>query len=305
VWFDDLKVTHTQNIVVQATDYGVWGDVLRVQKTDESIYRYAYQGQFAEKDEETGWNHFELREYDPMIGRWLIPDPFREFWTPYVAFGNNPVNVVDPRGGETDCPSCDAADAQWGALADKNAARATFWDDVVDFWNGLDFVLEGSANVDIGIRAKIHGSYAGLSGNVDVNVVNVNLLQGKGDFSDPLNPDSWSGSYVGKNGDKTVSNGISANVNVPLLGKNKLGVGFYAEQSQRVHNGYSEDYESSAGINLLVPIVQKNNKSDFPGRRPEFAGKAGKKKDFYGLDVGAGAQFILGADVNLKIGFSR
>jgi RHS repeat-associated protein len=68
---------------------------------DERIYRLGYQGQVEEKDKETGWNHFELRGYDPVIGRWLIPDTYREFWSSYVAFGNNPVNVVGPRGGFT------------------------------------------------------------------------------------------------------------------------------------------------------------------------------------------------------------
>jgi hypothetical protein len=191
-------------------------------------------------------------------------------------------------------------------MLDEVVVTPSIWNAVSDFWNSFDFVLEGSANVDIGIRAKIHGTVLyGLSANADINVVNLNLLQGKGNLADPLNPDSWSGRYAGKDGDQLVSNGIKANVNVPLGGKNKLGVGLYAEQSQRVHHGYSEDYESSAGIDLLVPIVQKNNKSNFPGRRPEASIKAGKKKDFYGIDIGAGAQFILGADVNLKIGFSR
>ncbi len=73
--FDDLTISHSETILVQATDYGVWGDVLREQKTDETIYRYGYQGQFAEKDEETGWSHFELREYDAVIGRWTAVDP--------------------------------------------------------------------------------------------------------------------------------------------------------------------------------------------------------------------------------------
>ncbi|HEY3405571.1 MAG TPA: RHS repeat-associated core domain-containing protein, partial [Ohtaekwangia sp.] len=103
IWFDDVMVKHTSPaMVVQATDYGVWGDVLREQKTDESNYRFGYQGQFAERDEETGWNHFELREYDPVIGRWLVPDPYGEFWSPYLAFANNPINRVDPTGGLTD-----------------------------------------------------------------------------------------------------------------------------------------------------------------------------------------------------------
>ena len=47
-------------------------------------YRYGYQGQFAERDEETGWNHFELREYDPVIGRWLSIDPARQYILSYI-----------------------------------------------------------------------------------------------------------------------------------------------------------------------------------------------------------------------------
>ncbi len=46
-----------------------WGDVIREQKADTSVYRFGYQGQFSERDLETGWSHFELREYDPVIGR--------------------------------------------------------------------------------------------------------------------------------------------------------------------------------------------------------------------------------------------
>ena len=43
--------------------------------------------------------------YDPVIGRFTIIDPYREFWSPYVGLGNNPVNLVDPTGGMTDPPT--------------------------------------------------------------------------------------------------------------------------------------------------------------------------------------------------------
>jgi RHS repeat-associated protein len=99
VWFDDLKVALQGSFVTQATDYGVWGDVIREQKSDESIYRYGYQGQFSERDLATGWNHFELREYDPIIGRWLVPDPYHQNSSPYAAMGNKPINALDPDGG--------------------------------------------------------------------------------------------------------------------------------------------------------------------------------------------------------------
>jgi len=100
VWFDDLTVRHSQQILSQATDYGVWGEVMREQKaTPYEEFRYGYQGQFAEKDEETGWNHFELREYDAVIGRTITTDPANQFKSSYVWVGNNPVNGTDPNGG--------------------------------------------------------------------------------------------------------------------------------------------------------------------------------------------------------------
>ncbi len=105
VWFDDLKVSHTQDIVTQTTDYGSWGGIVREQRTNVlEDHRYAYQGEFAEKDLETGWEHFELREYDPVIGRTLTMDPEGQFYSPYLWVGNNPVTGIDPTGG--DCPTC-------------------------------------------------------------------------------------------------------------------------------------------------------------------------------------------------------
>jgi RHS repeat-associated protein len=98
VWFDDMTVAHTQAITTQATDYGPWGDVIRSASTDQKKYRFGYQGQFAENDDETGWDHFELREFDPLIGRWTVTDPQGQFFSPYVGMGNNPLMNVDPDG---------------------------------------------------------------------------------------------------------------------------------------------------------------------------------------------------------------
>ena len=61
-------------------------------------YRFGYQGQFAEKDDETKLNQFEARLLDTRLGRWLTFDKAGQFWSPYVSMGNNPVNAVDPDG---------------------------------------------------------------------------------------------------------------------------------------------------------------------------------------------------------------
>jgi RHS repeat-associated protein len=93
---------------------------------DADLYRFGYQGQFAERDTVTQWSHFQLREYDARLGRWLVPDPYREFYSPYLAMGNNPINTIDPDGGCTDQACIEA-------LADQFAVTATrLYDGVID-----------------------------------------------------------------------------------------------------------------------------------------------------------------------------
>jgi len=57
------------------------------------------KGQFAEKDDETGFNAFQLRMYDARIGRWIRPDPYKQFASAYVGMGNNPISAIDVDGG--------------------------------------------------------------------------------------------------------------------------------------------------------------------------------------------------------------
>jgi RHS repeat-associated protein len=84
--------------VLAYTDYYPYGMVMQ-STVSAQAYRYGYQGQFAEKDEETQLNAFELRMYDPVIGRWMSVDPKRQYNSSYIGMGNNPVNGIDPDGG--------------------------------------------------------------------------------------------------------------------------------------------------------------------------------------------------------------
>ena len=69
-------------------------------RNQQGDYRYAYQGQ--EKDPETGWEAFELRMYDGRVGRWMTMDLYDEFYSPYLAMSNDPINKVDSDGGRTE-----------------------------------------------------------------------------------------------------------------------------------------------------------------------------------------------------------
>lgn len=82
--------------VIYSTDYYPFGTELQAAGIPS---RYGYQGEYAEKDSETGWNNFYLRNYDPAIGRWLTVDPYGQYYSPYVGMGNDPINRFDPDGG--------------------------------------------------------------------------------------------------------------------------------------------------------------------------------------------------------------
>jgi RHS repeat-associated protein len=82
-----------------------------------TAYDYAYQGQ--EKDTETGYLNFDLRQYDPRIGRWFNPDPMGQYHSPYLAMGNNPVNRIDPTGGKDgNLPPVEVVAYQYGTPGD-------------------------------------------------------------------------------------------------------------------------------------------------------------------------------------------
>jgi RHS repeat-associated protein len=93
------NATNGTTQLLTATDYFPFGMEMpgRTYRST-SAYRFGYQGQFAEKDQETGYNQFEARLYDGRIGRWLNPDPDGQHWSLYLGMGNNPVMGVDPDG---------------------------------------------------------------------------------------------------------------------------------------------------------------------------------------------------------------
>ena len=101
VYFDDIRVEQTGSTILQEQHTYAFGAPLTGLNytIGSKRYRQGYQGQFAEKDEETGWESFELRSYDSRIGRWISADPASQFNSPYVGMGNNPVSGVDPDGG--------------------------------------------------------------------------------------------------------------------------------------------------------------------------------------------------------------
>ena len=95
-----IKSGNAMATINGATDYYPGGMPMpNRQITAGAPYRYGYQGEFAETDQETGLPAFELRLYDPKINRWTTIDPYRQHPSPYMSMGNNWTNNIDPDGG--------------------------------------------------------------------------------------------------------------------------------------------------------------------------------------------------------------
>jgi len=99
IYFDDLTINHKRSPVVAGSDFYPFGMPMENRSITRESYRYGYQGQYSEMDSVTKWNAFELRMYDPSIGRWLSPDTYGQFASPYVGMGNLPHMGTDPTGG--------------------------------------------------------------------------------------------------------------------------------------------------------------------------------------------------------------
>jgi RHS repeat-associated protein len=109
IYYDQLQlnITYASHIdktalqgLIAYTNYYPYGMPMEDKYINGEGYRYGYQGQYAEKDEETQWNSFELRMYDAVIGKWLSVDPKRSGYSKYWSMDNNPVKNIDPDGGD-------------------------------------------------------------------------------------------------------------------------------------------------------------------------------------------------------------
>ena len=102
VFFDNLQVQHDRGRIIEENHYYAHG--LKIAAISSKAYgapnnNYGYQVDFSEMDDDLGWNDFELRSFDPQIGRFLQNDPYDQLASGYVGMGNDAVNNIDPSGG--------------------------------------------------------------------------------------------------------------------------------------------------------------------------------------------------------------
>ena len=188
-------------------------------------YRYAFQGQ--EKDPETGKEAFQLRLWDGRIGRWLSPDPYGQFDSPYLGMGNDPINGIDPDGGfkwkwfARLVNFAIAGDGvQWSKS--KNEFFVKKWSTTGDggimlenfFKSPIEFYANGNGKIDFGLQAgfdvNAFGAKIGLEAGHDVrSLIETNLdTRALQSFSYNRFSDNNTGNYYGAQNDRATYFGV-------------------------------------------------------------------------------------------------
>ena len=96
VWFDDLKVTFTPQLIVQENHYYPFGLELKgISKENKPEHRWKFQGQEEQKEFGLNWSSFKFRNADMALGRFFSVDPLAEdyYYNSVYAFSENQVTA--------------------------------------------------------------------------------------------------------------------------------------------------------------------------------------------------------------------
>lgn len=97
-----VALSHATGTVVDRYNYDVWGlptIVLESVKQPLLYAGYWYDRELAMPNEATGWYWLSVRSYDPVLKRFLQPDPSgQDGLRSYVYVGDDPVDRTDPSG---------------------------------------------------------------------------------------------------------------------------------------------------------------------------------------------------------------
>jgi RHS repeat-associated protein len=96
-------VTGYNAVIKSAMDYSAFGVVLEGRKfvSASGEHRYDFNGK--ETDQETYWQDYGFRVYNPKLGKFLSEDPLTKdypWYTPYQFAGNKPIWAIDLDGLE-------------------------------------------------------------------------------------------------------------------------------------------------------------------------------------------------------------
>lgn len=96
--FDKFKVSITRGNLVDENHYYPFGLTINLASQNPIYNRYLFLGNKLDKTNGLHLYDFNVRQYDPQIGRFLTIDPFHEYNNGYLYSKNNPVVFQDKTG---------------------------------------------------------------------------------------------------------------------------------------------------------------------------------------------------------------
>lgn len=250
VYFDNLQVTQNHARIIEENHYYAYGLKIaaicskKLGDPNEGSLKnqLQYQGDFSEYDDETGWNEFDLRDYDPQIGRWIQVDPYDQFPSPYIGMGNDPINNVDPTGGFLGLSplASIAVSTLGGAIVGTAIDIISGGDGTKGLAIGAGAGLLGGLGVNFGIGAIAGGVTKGVG--TAVNAATQNPYA-----SNASNGPSANDGQIRKDGSRMFSNQNDA---------------FKWMFNQSASNNYREQFGAILKSSVLVLPDSKNTQSE-------------------------------------------
>jgi len=106
-------ILYTDGSTIASFDYYPFGDVLT--QTGDSHLKYT--GKELDEGYDFDLYYYGARYYNSGWGRFISPDPVREYYNPYSYCKNEPINFIDPFGTRIDDPYGERKYWEYGATA--------------------------------------------------------------------------------------------------------------------------------------------------------------------------------------------
>jgi RHS repeat-associated protein len=131
-------VSNTSGSTVNKADYYPFGEKLY---SYGDIGKYAYNGKEYVDDYGFDLYYYGARFMDPATGRFITPDPIKDYLNQYSYVGNNPVNRIDPMGMWMNNPS-------FSSQTGYDFGGNPFWWMSSDAYSAWYYSDEGSSGMD-------------------------------------------------------------------------------------------------------------------------------------------------------------